>query len=55
MRFFSALLIGLLTLLSFGCGEADSYKERQADPNFNDEVLVDDPAMGTGDRAPAKK
>ena len=49
MRLLSALLIGLLTLFSFGCGGSDSYKAREADPNVNDEVLVDDPAMGSGD------
>ena len=47
MRLLSAILIGLVTLLSFGCG-SDSYQDREADPNFNDEVLVDDPAMGAG-------
>ena len=47
MRLFSALLIGLLTVFSFGCG-SDSYKAREADPNVDDEVLVDDPAMGSG-------
>ena len=57
MRLFSALLIGLLTAVAFGCGGSDSYKAREADPNVNDEVLVDDPAMGTGDasKKPARK
>ena len=57
MRLLSAILIGLVTLFSFGCGGSDGYKAREADPNVNDEVLVDDPAMGTGDatRPPAQK
>ena len=45
MRLCSLLLIGLLTVFSFGCG-SDSYKAREADPSVDDEVLVDDPAMG---------
>ena len=57
MRLLSAILIGLLTLFSLGCGGSDGYKAREADPNVNDEVLVDDPAMGTGDATtpPARK
>jgi hypothetical protein len=55
MRLFSALLIGLFALLSFGCGGSDTYKAREADPNVNDEVLVDDPAMGGGEAAPAQE
>ena len=55
MRLLSAILIGLVTLFSFGCG-SDSYKDREADPNFNDEVLVGDPAMGAGEAtSPAAK
>ncbi len=57
MRLFVALLIGLFTFCSLGCGSSDSYKEREADPNVNDGVLVDDPAMGTGSQEtpPAKE
>jgi hypothetical protein len=51
MRLFSAILIGLLMLFSFGCGGPDGYKEREAEPNIDDEVLVDDPAMGGGPAA----
>ena len=52
MRLISALLIGLLALFSLGCGESDSYKDREAEPNVNDEVLVDDPAMEPSGTAP---
>jgi hypothetical protein len=51
MRLFSTILIGLLMLFSFGCGGPDGYKEREAEPNIDDEVLVDDPAMGGGPAA----
>jgi hypothetical protein len=55
MRLFSAILIGLLMLSSFGCGGPDGYEDREAEPNIDDEVLVDDPAMGGGPAAADKK
>ena len=45
MRLFSALLIASLLALSSGCGGEDSYKDREADPTVDDEVLVDDAGM----------